>query len=195
MSLKIAIVYGSVRRDRLGIRVVRFLKSELEKRGQEVDVIDALEEALPLLDLRLSDYITDPAPDNLDNLAARIKAAEAFIIVSGEYNHTLQPGLINLIDHFYGEWGHRAVGFATYSTGGFGGVRAGAHIRSISSAVGMLGVPASYTQPNLEQAIDADGKALSDSPAKFAATMLDQLIWYAAAIKAKREAEGLPGRK
>ncbi|MEO1019522.1 MAG: NAD(P)H-dependent oxidoreductase, partial [Pseudomonadota bacterium] len=100
MSLKTAIVYGSVRRDRMGIRVVRFLEAQIQERGHEADVIDAKEENLPLLDLRLSDFDADNRPASLVRLSERIKAADAFVLVSGEYNHTLQPGLTNLIDHF-----------------------------------------------------------------------------------------------
>ncbi|HJZ91520.1 MAG TPA: NAD(P)H-dependent oxidoreductase, partial [Gemmataceae bacterium] len=103
MSLNFPVILGSVRRDRIGIRVVRYLVAALRRRGHDVPLIDPLEDRLPLLDRMYKEYPPGQAPDVLERLATRIKAADGYIVVSGEYNHSIQPALSNLLDHFLEE--------------------------------------------------------------------------------------------
>src|SRR6266700_2304283 len=98
MSLHIAILYGSVRGARAGIRVVRFLEAALRRRGHATQVVDAAELHLPLLDRKV----------------------DAFAIVSGEYNHGIPPGLKNLVDHFLEEYFFQPSAIVCYSAGQFG---------------------------------------------------------------------------
>ena len=100
MSLHIAILYGSVREKRAGIRLVRFLDAALQRRGHETSVIDAAEYRLPLLDRMYKEYERGTAPCVLKQLADIYRRTDAFAIVSGEYNHGIPPALKNLLDHF-----------------------------------------------------------------------------------------------
>ena len=70
------------------------------------------------------EYEKGQAPEILERLATRIRAADAFIIVSGEYNHSIPPALSNLLDHFLEEYFWRPSAIVCYSAGAFGGVRA-----------------------------------------------------------------------
>src|SRR3954453_6932829 len=69
MSLHIAILYGSVREARAGIRLVRFLDGALRRRGHETSVVDAAEYRLPLLDRMYKEYARGTAPPVLERLA------------------------------------------------------------------------------------------------------------------------------
>jgi hypothetical protein len=100
MSLHTAIFYGSVRGARAGIRVVRYLTAALRRRGHTTAVIDAAEERFPLLDRMYKEYERGSAPIVLEALAELYRRVDAFVIVSGEYNHGIPPALKNLLDHF-----------------------------------------------------------------------------------------------
>ncbi len=104
MSLHIAILYGSMREARNGIRLVRFLDTALRRRGHMTSVVDAAEHRLPLLDRMYKEYHRGSAPPVLEELAELYRKVDAFAIVGGEYNHGIQPGLKNLLDHFLEEY-------------------------------------------------------------------------------------------
>src|SRR5687768_12045752 len=100
MPLKIVVIYGSVRSGRRGIKAARFVERQLSERGHEVTLVDPLEHPLPLLDKMYKEYPKGSAPENLERLATLYRAADAFVIVTGEYNHSVPPALSNLLDHF-----------------------------------------------------------------------------------------------
>src|SRR5260370_8082680 len=124
MSLSIPILYGSVREARQGIKAARFMDAQVHGRGHETRVVDAAELRLPLLDRMYKEYEKGKAPDVLERLARLYRAADAFVIVSGEYNHGIPPALKNMLDHFLEEDFFRPSAIVCYSAGAFGGVRA-----------------------------------------------------------------------
>ena len=114
MTLRIPVIYGSVRSGRQGIKVARFVERQLRGRGHEVTLVNPLQEQLPLLERRFKDYPPGTAPAALERLAGLYRQADAFVIVSGEYNHSVPPALTNLLDHFLEEYllppvGHREL--------------------------------------------------------------------------------------
>ena len=102
--LKIVAIYGSVRTARQGIKAARFAVRQLTERGHDVTLVDPLEVQLPLLDRMYKEYAAGTAPDGLERLATLYRAADAFVIVTGEYNHSAPPALLNLLDHFLEEY-------------------------------------------------------------------------------------------
>ena len=82
-----------------------------------------------MLEKMNKEYEKGQAPEILERLATRIRAADAFIIVSGEYNHSIPPALSNLLDHFLEEYFWRPSAIVCYSAGAFGGVRAAMQLR------------------------------------------------------------------
>jgi NAD(P)H-dependent FMN reductase len=191
MSLDLLIIYGSVRRDRQGIRAARFMLETCRARGHQATLVDPMEERLPLLDRMYKEYAPGEAPQGLERLAGRIKAADAFIIVSGEYNHSIPPALSNLLDHFLEEYFWRPSAIVCYSAGAFGGVRAAMQLRAMLCELGTPSIPSLLPVPRVQDAFDEDGGALDDSYHKRAARFLDELEWYANALKAARQA-GVP---
>ena len=104
MTLQILVFYGSYRRDRAGIRLARYVTGQLAARGHAAELIDAQEVGLPMLDRMYKEHPPGEAPSAMEALAGKIKAADAFVFVAGEYNWGMQPGLKNLTDHFLEEW-------------------------------------------------------------------------------------------
>ncbi len=190
-GLRFVVVYGSVRSQRQGIRAARFIVRQLESRGHHVDLIDPLEIDLPLLDRAYSSYANGEAPEPLERLAALYRQADAFVFVSGEYNHSPPPALKNLIDHFLHEYFWRPAGIVTYSAGSFGGVRAAVHLRAVLGEVGLVTVPSMFPVPRVSAAFEEDGTVKDEAYEKRIAKFLGELCWYARALKAAR-AEGVP---
>jgi NAD(P)H-dependent FMN reductase len=104
MSLTIPVILGSVRADRNGLRAARFLVAQIEARGHTAPLVDPVELDLPLLDRMYKEYPKGEAPETLERLAAFYRNADAFIVVSAEYNHSIPPALSNTLDHFLEEY-------------------------------------------------------------------------------------------
>ena len=138
MTDKILVFYGSYRADRMGIRLADFIVRELRARGADADLIDARAVGLPMLDRMYKEYPKGSAPAPLEALAEKIRAADAFVFVTGEYNWGVQPGLKNLTDHFLEEWFWRPAAIASYSAGRFSGVRSAFVWHGILSEMGMV---------------------------------------------------------
>jgi NAD(P)H-dependent FMN reductase len=191
MPLDLLVIYGSVRRNRQGIKAARFIVDTCRARNHQATLIDPLDYALPLLDRMYKEYAPGEAPAVLDRLAGRIKAADAFIIVSGEYNHSIPPALSNLLDHFLEEYFWRPSAIVCYSAGAFGGVRAAIQLRAMLCELGTPSIPSILPVPRVQDAFDDDGRPRDEAYHQRAARFLDELEWYAGALKAARQA-GVP---
>jgi NAD(P)H-dependent FMN reductase len=191
MALQTVVVYGSVRSGRQGIKAARFVVKMLEERGHEVTLVDPLERKVPLLDKMYKEYAAGEAPEVLESLSRIYREADAFVFVTGEYNHGVPPALANLIDHFMNEYFWRPAGIVCYSAGPFGGVRAAVQLRVILGEAGMVTIPSMFPVTKVQNAFDDDGNALDDAYARRIQRFLDELEWYAGALKEARKS-GVP---
>jgi NAD(P)H-dependent FMN reductase len=187
MPLNLAVLLGSVRRDRMGIRAARFAMRTLEERGHKATLVDPMELQLPLLDRMYKEHPQGEAPENLENLATLYRGADGFVIVSGEYNNGIPPALKNLLDHFLEEYFWRPSGIVCYSQGSFGGVRAAMQLRMTLAELGMSSVPSLMPIPAIARALSEDGTPADARLTKSMARFLDEFEWYARALKAERE--------
>ena len=110
----ILVFYGSYRSDRVGIRMADFVVASLKARGESVELIDARAVGLPIIDRMYKEYPKGQATAAMEALAQKIRNADAFVFVVGEYNWGVQPGLKNLTDHFLEEWFWRPAAIASY---------------------------------------------------------------------------------
>lgn len=186
MSLNILVFYGSVRRDRKGINAAKFVVQEFVKRGHRVELVDPKETNLPLLDLMYKEYPPGQAPQKMEELAQKIKAADAFVVVSGEYNHSIPPALSNLMDHFLEEYFFRPSGIVCYSAGRYGGVRAAMQLRAFLAEIGTVTIPSLFPIPKVQDAFDQDGIPRDEKMYRYIKTFLDEMEWYAFALKEGR---------
>jgi len=183
MRLNILVFYGSVRRDRQGIKAARFVLSKLTERGHSAELIDPKEYNFPLLDRMYKEFAAGEAPPQMETLAQKIKQADAFVVVSGEYNHSIPPALTNLMDHFLEEYFFRPSGIVCYSAGAFGGVRAAMQLRAFLAEIGTVSIPSLFPIPKIQDAFDAQGKPANEGLHDYIKTFLSELEWYAYAIK------------
>jgi NAD(P)H-dependent FMN reductase len=192
MVLGIVILLGSVRRDRVGIRVARFVERRLAERGHHVSLVDAMDVQLPLLDRMYKEYPRGEAPPVLERLAETYRNADAFVIVSGEYNHGLQPALKNLLDHFLEEYFFRPSAIVSYSAGSFAGVRASVHLQAVLCELGMPSISRSFPVSRAGTAFDEDGNVLTPGADRRFDRFASELEWYAEALKRQRDEKGVP---
>jgi len=186
MSLKIVVFYGSVRSARQGIKAARFVVNQCRARGHEVYLIEPNDYPLPLLDKMYKEYGTGEAPEVLQRMAKLIKAADAYIVVSGEYNHTVPPALSNMLDHFLEEYFWKPSAIVCYSAGMFGGVRAAMTLRAMLAELGMSSIPSLLPVPKVQAAFDEDGKPADEAWYKRSEKFFTELEWYANAMKTAR---------
>ena len=191
MALKIVVIFGSVRKSRQGIKAAYFIVNSLKKRKHDVVLVDPLEYKLPLLEKTYGEYKKGKAGKNLEKLASLYKSAEAFVIVTAEYNHLPPPALTNLLDYFLKEYFFRPSAIVSYSMGEFGGARAAVHLRDMLSELGMPSIPSSFSISKIQNALDEQGKPLDKKLNKNLKKFLDELEWYAKALKVARK-KGVP---
>ena len=184
--LTIAVLLGSVRVDRQGIKAARLLVTALEKRGHEAVLVDPMEVRLPLLDRMYKEYPKGGAPAELEQLASLYRRADGFLLVSAEYNHGVPPALKNLLDHFLEEYFWRPSAIACYSAGGFGGVRAAMQLRMILGELGMPSIPSLFSIPRIGEALADDGQPKDERTTKQMERFLDEFEWYAHALRRQR---------
>ncbi len=182
-----AIVYGSVRNDREGIRAAKFMQAQLTERGHRIHFIDPVEAPLPLLDKMYKEFQPGTAPATMELTAKKLAEADGFIVVTGEYNHSVPPALKNLLDHFQKEYFFKPSGIVSYSAGRFGGVRAAVHLRVILAELGTPSIPIILPVPKVGQAFDTDGKTQDEFLKKSSLRFLNEYEWYLKAMKTQRQ--------
>lgn len=189
MSRNILVFYGSYRRDRQGIKLTQWITDALIVRGDKAELIDAKAVDLPMLDRMYKEYAPGAAPPAMAELAAKIRAADGFVFVTGEYNWGVQPGLKNLTDHYLEEWFWRPAAIACYSAGPFAGVRAMMSWRAILGEMGTVVISSILTVGRIGKAFDADGAPTGEDGGRLAKAFprfADDLVWWIDAAKAQR---------
>jgi NAD(P)H-dependent FMN reductase len=195
MADRILVLYGSYRVDRMGIRLANFIVDGLTKRGADAELIDAKAVGLPMLDRMYKEYPLGSAPPAIEVLAAKIKAADAFIFVTGEYNWGMQPGLKNLTDHFLEEWFWRPAAIASYSAGRFSGVRSGTAWHGTLSEMGMVVISSTLAVGPIANALNAAGEPTGEAGAALQQAFprfADDLAWWTEAAKVQRGRKAPP---
>ena len=191
MPLNLPVILGSVRSQRVGLRVARFVAAGLKARGHAVTLVDPVEYPLPLLDKMYKEYPTGTAPQVLQRLADIIKPADAYVVVSAEYNHSVPPALSNLMAHFLEEYFWKPSAIACYSAGPYGGVRAAMQLRAMLAEMGTPSISSILPFPKAQDMLAEDGTPTGDRPGKAADKFFAELEWYAEAYQTRR-AKGTP---
>src|SRR5207253_7810263 len=129
-------------------------------RGHHVTVVDPAVVQLPLLDRMYKEYSRGSAPAVLEELATLYRSVDGFVVVTGEYNHSIPPALSNLLDHFLEEYFFRPSAIVCYSAGAFGGVRAAMQLRAMLCELGMPSIPSLFPIPRIQTAVDGEGRPI-----------------------------------
>jgi NAD(P)H-dependent FMN reductase len=188
-ALKLAVIIGSVRDGRFGTAVAAWLVEQASGRGDfEIDLIDLAEVELPLA-LPAVPPAMNPdldRPAGMLDLTRRLDAADAYVIITPDYNRSYPASLKAAIDWHFTQWDSKAIGFVGYS-GASGGLLAIEHLRQVFNELNAHTVRNYVSFPRYYLLFDAEGKLHNPAePAAAAAAMLDQLHWWATALTTAR---------
>ncbi|MFB7427689.1 NADPH-dependent FMN reductase [Streptomyces hydrogenans] len=186
-DLSVAVITASVRDGRLGPAVADwFTARALTHPGLSVRAVDLRETPLPLT---LPEPGQEPPAEVAgvrDRLRDVLAGADAFVVVTPEYNHSFPASLKNVLDWFLAEWAAKPVGFVSYG-GLAGGLRAVEQLRPVFAELHAVTVRESVSFHTAWERLDAEGRVLGDKAADAAATaLLDQLTWWGRALRTAR---------
>ncbi|WP_405751434.1 NAD(P)H-dependent oxidoreductase [Streptomyces sp. NBC_01411] len=188
-ALRVAVIVGSVRGGRLGPTVTDWFTGAVSDRTDiELDVVDVAELELPV---HMPGWDGLPATSAetraaLGDVSPRLAGADAFVVVTPEYNHSFPASLKNLIDWHYSQWQAKPVGFVSYGGLG-GGLRAVEQLRQVFTELHAMTVRDSVSLHGPWSGLGADGKPLDEAVCAGAAKgMVDQLVWWGRALRTAR---------
>jgi NAD(P)H-dependent FMN reductase len=184
--MNIEIVSGSPRKGSVTHRVVLFLhKYLLQSTTHNIRIIDVRD--WPLNTLQQEVYRSvESTPPQFQPLAKRIFEANAFILVSPEYNGSYTPALKNLFDHFP-KRAHKTFGIVTASPGILGGVRASQQMQLLVNALFGIGSPYMLITPLVDKKFDAHGNLIDTAFQKNIDVFISEFLWLAENITVKHE--------
>lgn len=182
---------------RLGLRVARQCERYLQNMGHAVELIDPLSIELPAAFKPHFAHAKSAAPEALEALAEKIDAADGYVMVSPEYNHSMSPALAHLLNHFGSSlFAYKPSAIVTYSAGQWGGARAAVNMRTFLSELGCLPVSAMIHLPKAQDILTETGDFAEGVDAAawhdYFGRTLAQLDWWAAAARAQRADKGIP---
>lgn len=181
--LRLAVILGSVREGRFGPTVTEWFAEQARQHGAfEVDLID-------LADFPLPTVLGEPSPETaalLAEVSPRLAAADAFVVVTPEYNHSFPSSIKNLIDWHSTQWQAKPVGFVSYG-GMAGGLRSVEQLRQVFPEMHALTVRDSLSFHNAWNLFDEDGQPKDREGTSTAAKgLLNQVEWWATALRTAR---------
>ncbi len=179
-SLALAVVVGSTREGRLGSVVARwFVEQAVARPDLVVDLVELADLDLPAV------FARDRAPA-VTAFATRIARADAIVVVTPEYNHGYPAPLKQAIDLLHREWWAKPVGFVAYG-GISGGLRAVEQLRQVFAELHAVTIRDTVSFHDAWQRFHETGAPVDPDGCNAAAErMLDQLTWWATALRDAR---------
>ena len=184
MKMKIEIISGSPREKSLTRRVAVYLKNWLAQHtDHEVDIIDMQDWNIPPVQ---SVWVSaDKPPEEFQPLAKRIFGANAFIIVTPEYNGSYSPAMKNLLDHFPKQH-HKPFGIVTASPGALGGVRSSQQLLLLVPALFGIASPYLLVVPAVDKKFTAEGELVDESFQNNVHNFITEFLWLSEKLVAEK---------
>jgi NAD(P)H-dependent FMN reductase len=182
---KIALIVGSVREQRQGIKVARWMEEKLKGRKHTVFFIDPLELDLPLLN-KMYKEMSHP-PGKLIDLRNKINDAEGYMPITPEYNRGTSAAMKNTLDYFLEEYYFKPSAIVSYSPGSFGGMNAGQQLRLIFAELGASSIPTMFSISRVNEVFDDNGNLKDERYDKRVIRFLDEFEWYIEALRNQRK--------
>ena len=184
--LKLKIIIASTRPGRVGAPVARWVLGRARHNEKfDPSLADLAEVNLPLLDEPKHPRLGAYEHAHTKAWSAIVKEADAFVIVTPEYNYSAPPALLNALDYLYSEWHYKPVSFVSYG-GISGGLRSVQMTKQIVTALKMMPIVEAVTIPFIANHMKDGELQTSESLEKSATTMLDELHRWATALKPMR---------
>ena len=181
--LRVAALVGSTREGRFAPVITTWLTGHLEQRDDlTADVVDLAETPLPTVFPAFGGQPPAGSREQLTLVSPRLAAADAFVLVTPEYNHSFPASLKNAIDWHGEEWHGKPVGFVSYG-GLSGGLRAVEQLRVVMAEVNAMTLRNTVSFHDAWSRFDEDGACKAADCSTAVKTMLDQLAWWGHALR------------
>jgi NAD(P)H-dependent FMN reductase len=189
------VVIASTRPTRVGMAVGRWFVDRATQHGAfDIDLVDLAELDLPFMDEPEHPRFARYVHDHTKRWSARVKAADAFVFVTPEYNHGYNAPLKNAIDYLHHEWEYKPVGFVSYG-GVAAGTRAVQQLKPVVAVLRMTPLADAVYIPFVHQHLNEDRRFQPTGELEAAAgVMLDALGRYEATLRPLRAPRGDPAR-
>ncbi|MEK7161293.1 MAG: NADPH-dependent FMN reductase [Patescibacteria group bacterium] len=187
--LNIPIILGSVREGRKSEAVAKYIHQKVLDAGHSSELVDFKELPLPFYNAPTVPvvYFKTGYPEaNAQKWSNIARAADAFIIVSPEYNHGYPAVLKNALDWLYLEFEKKPFGLVGVSNGTVGGARMIENLRPIIENYGAVAMRETVILGPIQKYFDDSGKLLEPGLDKRIEGLLKSLTWWAETLKAKR---------
>lgn len=182
--MKISILSGSPRQYSITARLAFFVKSELNHLGFDAEIIDVRDYELKMIQTVWTSE--NLVPEEFLSLYKKMKASDAFVFVSPEYNGSYSPALKNLLDHFPKQtFSRKAIGIVTASTGAMGGMRAAQQMQQMICA--FFGIPSPHMMlvPLVDQKFSEEGQLMEEQFRNSSDRFFSEFIWLASTLNRK----------
>jgi NAD(P)H-dependent FMN reductase len=179
-QLRVTIIIGSTRQGRFAPTVARWFGEQATRRDDlTIDLVDRAEAQLP-------DVLTTAPGSRVETLRERLSQADAFVIVTPEYNHSFPASLKNAIDWYSKEWRAKPVAFVSYG-GLAGGLRAVEQLRQVFAELHAVTIRDTVSFHGVWSQFDSAGRLQNpDDGERAAKAMLDRLTWWGWALRDAR---------
>ncbi len=189
---QIQIVLGSTREGRRGEAVAHWFADIARQRDDlEVELIDLRDWELPFISTPVPPAMAPPTDDLTRRWHDKVSEADGYVLVTPEYNHGYPAVLKNALDHVFHPWNRKPAAFVGYGGPG-GGVRAVEQLRQVVVELEMVPLRQQVMIPRVYAAFDEEGNLRDPWHAGDAARVLDELSWWAAALREARTSRSLP---
>lgn len=177
--IRVAAIVASTREGRFAPVITKWFLEQVDHRGDvDVDVIDLDELDIPMAFGPSARRAVEPARD-------RLAAADAFVVITPEYNHSFPAALKQFLDLFKEEWQAKPASFVSYG-GMSGGLRALEHLRAVFAELHTVTIRDVVSFHNPWLMFDNGELRDPDQPNAAAKVMLDELVWFGHALRAAR---------
>lgn len=192
-QIRVALICGSVREGRFGPTVSAWMQSRIGRHDDiKLDVIDLAATPLPLTQQAAPVPFGEYDAPEVREYAERIGAADAFVVITPEYNHGYPAGLKLAIDSINPEWRAKPVGLVSYG-GNAGGLRAVEQLRAVFAELRAMTIRETVSFPNFWTLFDENGDPKhADEVNPAADVLIDELRWWARALKTARATMAYP---
>jgi NAD(P)H-dependent FMN reductase len=177
--LIVAVIIGSTRQGRVGEAVGRWFTTVARCR-EDVDI-----RLVDLADFQFPQHFPGEPTEQMTRFTGLVATAEAFVIVTPEYNRSFPASLKQAIDFAYDEWQAKPVGFVSYGCGS-AGLYAVEALRTVFTELQAVSVRNAVAFDLLDGSFADGAPAHPDRACGAASTMLDQLGWWGRALRDAR---------
>jgi NAD(P)H-dependent FMN reductase len=193
-TTRLVVLVGSVREGRFGPVVASWIADRARDHGAfAVDVVDLADFDIPLALPAESPKFAGsayPRPAGMADLTARLDAADGFVVVTPEYNHSYPASLKAAIDWHFSQWTAKPVAFVSYG-GAAGGRHAVLHLENVLTELHAVTIRDGLSFPNYFTTF-VDGQPLDPQATDYAKAMLTQLAWWTTALRTARTTTPYP---